>query len=304
MPVDPGELLDSLQEMLTHTLGPASRSNPGRAQLPALLADKAQLETVLVNLAVNARDAMPDGGSLTIAARPEAGHRCRTRPALAAGHYIRVTITDTGAGMDPATLARAGEPFFTTKPLGQGTGLGLAMARGFTEQSGGAIAIASTPGQGTTVTLLLPQAGDCATPEPEPAPALAPPHDAVRVLLVDDDAMVRLTLAEHLIAAGYQITQAADGLDALARLDAGQPADLLVTDFAMPGMNGLSLIQEARRRLPALPAILLTGFADATVRERVAADLAAGTILLSKPIAPDDLAARAGALLRTLVSAE
>jgi signal transduction histidine kinase/ActR/RegA family two-component response regulator len=270
VPVDPAALLEGLAEMLTHTLGPniAVRTE-AEAALPAFLADKAQLETALVNLAVNARDAMPEGGVLTISARADA-----------------------------ATLARAGEPFFTTKPLGRGTGLGLAMARGFIEQSGGTIDIVSAPGEGTAVTLWLPQAPAASAPAPATAVALDPALPAATVLLVDDDTRVRLTLAEHLADVGYRVVQASDGLDAVTRLDSGQPIDLLITDFAMPGMNGLALIQVVRRRLPDLPVVLLTGFADVGVRDRLVHDPADGMVLLQKPIAPDDLAARAASLLK------
>ncbi len=298
VPVDPVALLEGLAEMLTHTLGPniAVRTE-AEAALPAFLADKAQLETALVNLAVNARDAMPEGGVLTISARaetvPEADPTGRPT-----GSYIRITVTDTGRGMDAATLARAGEPFFTTKPLGRGTGLGLAMARGFIEQSGGTIDIVSAPGEGTAVTLWLPQAPAASAPAPATAVALDPALLAVTVLLVDDDTRVRLTLAEHLADVGYRVVQASDGLDAVTRLDSGQPIDLLITDFAMPGMNGLALIQEVRRRLPDLPVVLLTGFADVGVRDRLVHDPADGMVLLQKPIAPDDLAARAASLLK------
>ena len=162
-PVPPLPLLEGLHEMLAHTLGVGIAMQIAADQnLPALLADKGQLETVLVNLAVNARDAMPDGGTLLLAAAPEAVLDAKAHPAgLAPGGYLRLSVADTGTGMDAATLARASEPFFTTKPHGQGTGLGLAMARGFAHQSGGGFAIESAPGQGTTVTLWFPEAVGC-----------------------------------------------------------------------------------------------------------------------------------------------
>ena len=298
-PVDTAALLHGLAEMLTHTLGPGvtvrTEVAPGT---PALLADKAQLETVLVNLAVNARDAMPDGGTLTISASGDV----ISRPEIGGprdGDYVRVTVADTGSGMDGATLARAGEPFFTTKPPGQGTGLGLAMARGFSEQSGGGFSISSKPGRGTTVTSWLPRAGakGASWDQNEDAPGPVDAGFTSRVLLVDDDAMVRLLLAAHLEDVGYDIVQASDGLDALARLDGGEPVDLLVTDFAMPGMNGLALIQEARKRLPDLPVLLLTGYADAGVRDRFANNETSDTVMLRKPVSPIELASRAAALL-------
>ncbi len=301
VPVDSTVLLDGLAEMLTHTLGrDLDLKIHAEAGIPALLADRAQLETVLVNLAVNARDAMPDGGTLIISARAETVPEADTA-GVAAGDYIRITVADTGAGMDSATLARAGEPFFSTKPPGQGTGLGLAMARGFCEQSGGAFSISSTLGVGTTVTLWLPRAGDnaFATQPAETVDATTTLIQTSHVLLVDDDTMVRSMFAEHLSAIGYRVTQATDGLDALSRLDAGGGVDLLITDFAMPGMNGLLLIAEARQRLPGLPVLLLTGYVDAAVWHRIVHSIGDEVALLRKPISSVALAARTAALLKS-----
>jgi CheY-like chemotaxis protein len=202
--------------------------------------------------------------------------------------------------MDTATLARASEPFFTTKPIGQGTGLGLAMARGFAQQSGGGFALRSKPGQGTVVSLWFPQAPDVSavggaewTGSDHPCRTLTGAH----ILVVDDNAMVREVLAEQMEGLGHRVTQASDGLAALARLNEGIDVDLLVTDLSMPGMNGWVLIEEARRRRPGLPALLLTGYADADgwVGAEVEADDA--TIFLRKPVSGDELAQRAAALL-------
>ncbi len=299
-PVAPRPLLEGLHEMLAHTLGVGIEMRVAADQdLPALLADKAQLETVLVNLAVNARDAMPDGGTLLLVATSEAVLDKAHPVGLAPGGYLRLSVSDTGTGMAAATLARASEPFFTTKPLGQGTGLGLAMARGFAHQSGGAMAIESMLGQGTTVTLWFPKSAgvlltnDLALPDStDPfVPALA------RVLVVDDDAMVREVVVCQLEERGYRVTQAGDGLEALEQLDRGAAVELLISDFAMPGMNGLLLIQEARRRRPELPVLLLTGYADASVRLAVEDAEAGSTELLRKPVSGTVLAERAAALL-------
>ncbi len=294
----PVELLENLREMLTPTLGGNVsvhvRTSP---DLPELLGDEAQLETVLVNLAINARDAMPKGGDLVLSAAAEHVGETQSHPAgLAPGDYIRLQVTDSGTGMDEGTLARACEPFFTTKPAGRGTGLGLSMARGFAQQSGGALAIRSAAGQGTTVTLWFPQAqgeraaGQADRPEAEPRPVRQ------QLLVVDDDPMVREVLVHELESIGYDVAEASDGLAALARIDAGERPNLLVTDYAMPGMNGWTLIEEVRRRLPDLPAVVLTGYAEqAVARTVVLPDQT--TRLLRKPITTGKLAASVAALL-------
>jgi CheY-like chemotaxis protein len=299
-------LLAGVQEVLSHTLGAeVSVHVKVEAAIPPLLADRSQLEIVLVNLAVNARDAMAPlgGGTLALSAtiddvssKPD--HIAGVRP----GKYVRIEIADTGSGMDATTLARAAEPFFTTKPQGKGTGLGLAMAKGFAEQSGGALRIRSELGHGTTVTLWLPRAETVAVA----ADALSEVGEAVafavagcaglRLLLVDDQPLVRAVLAEELRARDFVVEEADGGLAALTRLDAGETFHLLVTDLSMPGMNGLELIQSVRARRPDLPAVLLTGYAD----ETSAGAIPEGDpwlVLLRKPVAADELASRAAALL-------
>ena len=297
-PIPPTALLEGLRDMLAHTIGTGIEvrvvSAPG---LPDLLADRAQLETVLINLAINARDAMPDGGTLTLRAVIAPGDT-KPPPNVAAGAYVHLSLTDTGTGMSPDVLARASEPFFTTKEPGQGTGLGLAMARGFAEQSGGGFAIVSTAGQGTTIHLWFPQASP-AESVPRPPPALpSADQTPMRVLMVDDDAMVREVLAGELEARGFLVTTSADGAAALGLLDAGQPVDLLITDYAMAGMTGLDLITETRRRRPNLPALLVTGFAEARAQEALGSAQDRLTVLLRKPIAGEDLALQAARLRR------
>ena len=299
IPLPPRPLLKTLSEILAPTLGPdISLRIEVPTDAPPLLADKAQLETVLVNLAVNARDAMPAGGTLIISASPERVINVRTHTAgLQPGVYLRLELRDTGTGMDPATLVRASEPFFTTKAAGRGTGLGLAMARGFAEQSGGGFAIRSMLGQGTTVTLWFPQTEALEDGPARPEELARPAAPSARVLVVDDHAMVREVLARQLKALHFQVIQAPDGSAALAWLDAGGVADLLVTDFSMPGMNGLMLIEEARRRRPRLPALLLTGYADANVLGAIEHTQGEPTTLLRKPVSDKDMAERAAALL-------
>jgi PAS domain S-box-containing protein len=291
-------LLENLREMLIPTLGTAIAIRlEVPADAPPLFADKAQLETVLVNLAINARDAMPDGGTLTISVYPERVDRTHPQaPGLAPGFYLRMRMADTGKGMDATTLARASEPFFTTKGAGQVTGLGLAMARGFAQQSGGDFLIESALGRGTTVTLWFPEA-DGASPLASSEGPEVPATASACVLVADDDPMVREVLAWQLIAHGYRVTQVSDGLAALAELETGHIPDLLVTDFAMPGMNGLLLIEEARRHRPRLPALLLTGYADGNIADDVLNMKQDLTVLLRKPVSDQELMERAAALL-------
>jgi signal transduction histidine kinase/CheY-like chemotaxis protein len=294
--IDPLPLLENLREMLTPTLGTAIAIRiEVPPNMPPLFADKAQLETVLVNLAINARDAMPEGGTLSISVASE--HvECALPGGLTPGSYLRIRVADTGKGMDTGTLARASEPFFTTKRSGQGTGLGLAMARGFAQQSRGDLLIESALGRGTTVTLWFPKS-DRATEDTRVDSHTMHGSVAARVLVADDDPMVREVLAWQLIAQGYRVTQASDGLAALAELEAGNVPDLLVTDFAMPGMNGLVLIQEARRHRRGLPALLLTGYADGNIVDDVLTMELDPIILLRKPVLDSDLTERASALL-------
>jgi len=250
-----------------------------------VLTDRGQLETALVNLATNARDAMPGGGRIVLAAAAETVAEGSRHPAgLAPGDYVRISVADTGAGMDTDVLARAAEPFFTTKPPGQGTGLGLAMVRGFTEQAGGGSLIASVVGKGTTVDIWLPAAADPAAPVPSEGVAVVAgcPSGPRRVLLVDDDELVLETAAEWLEYSGYLVQTAASGMAALALLETGVAVDILVTDLSMPGMNGIATIREARWRRPGLPALLLTGHVEDSV---ATAEPPGSFVLLRKPVA-------------------
>ena len=298
--VEPAALLEGMQDLLLHTIGDGIQVVvQAPLGLPALLADKGSLETVLINLATNAHDAMSGTGRLTLSASADrvTATGAPERPiTLPTGDYIRLSVTDVGAGMDRATLARASEPFFTTKPMGKGTGLGLAMARGFAEQSGGGLQITSTLGQGTTIHLWLPQAPRSPAVVHHPDSSPVPHQTHARLLLVDDDAVVRQTLAQQMEDAGFIVLPAASAAYALALLDAGEPIDLVITDLSMPGMNGATLIREVHKRRPGLKAILVTGFANQ------AADIPADpdTSLLHKPIAGTFLAR----YIMSLLSAE
>jgi PAS domain S-box-containing protein len=299
VPVAAIPLLENLREILSSTLGAGiTLKIEAGPDIPLLQADKAQLETVMVNLAVNARDAMPEGGTLTLSAHPEAiAGAPAPRAELKPGAYVRLEIADNGIGMDAATLERAAEPFFTTKGPSQGTGLGLAMARGFALQSGGALAIRSARGEGTTVTLWLPQAVHAQHEQAKAGAVSVASTDFAFVLVVDDDTLVRELLAQELEELGYEVSQAADGLAALTLLDRGERVDLLVTDFSMPGMNGLLLAQEARQRRPFLPVLLLTGFADAHVKLDVEDMRDEALVLLRKPVSGSQLAQQVSALV-------
>jgi PAS domain S-box-containing protein len=292
--LDAATVLEGIREILAPTLGRAIRvvieAEPG---LPALLADRGQLETVLVNLATNARDAMPHGGTVTMSARSERvtgeGHAAGLPP----GAYVALAVADTGTGMDQATLARATEPFFSTKPPGVGTGLGLAMTRGFAEQSKGSMQIRSAPGRGTVVTIWLPVAGADAAPEAADDDDIA--AQVARVLLVDDDDAVRESLAGGLSDLGLAVCTARSGEAALAMIREDALIDCLVTDLAMPEMNGIALIRAARASRPGLPAIVLTGYAG----HPALADSAAGDeyTLMWKPANPAQIARRIAELL-------
>jgi CheY-like chemotaxis protein len=267
--------------------------------MPPLFADRGQLETVLVNLATNARDAMPSGGTLTMSADAETVAAGTPHPAgLAAGGYIRIVVRDTGLGMDRSVLARVTEPFFTTKEPGKGTGLGLAMAKGFAEQSGGSLAIESAERQGTSIILWLPRAmGEAKAAKPETGTTRSANADGPRVLLVDDDAIVRQVLALSLEDTGHSVVLADSGAAALALLAQGERADIIVSDLTMPSMDGLALIRAAQERRPGLPAVLLTGYAGDGATLAVGGAITGAFSLLRKPVSGTQLADRITALL-------
>ncbi len=281
-PVDVAALIRSMTDLIASTSGPRIRIDLAiDAALPAATAEVNQLEMALLNLAVNARDAMPSGGNLTIGASAKS-LAANARPGLAAGRYVLVTVSDTGIGMDEYTLAHAIEPFFSTKGIGKGTGLGLSMVHGLASQLGGALSISSKPGLGTTIELLLPVA-DCeaAVIEP-PAEQAAAPRGAGTVLLVDDEEQVRETTADMLIEFGYDVIEASSGEAAIELLDRRQ-VDLIVTDHLMGGMTGMALIDHVRMTAPDMPVLVISGYADAE-------GIAAGVPRLTKPFRSAELA--------------
>jgi signal transduction histidine kinase len=299
-PVDPAVLVNEVAEMLVPSLGPQIAVDVVLApDLPTILVDRGQLGTVLVNLAVNARDALagrPDpllrleatADLLDPATEPIGG-----RHDLPPGRYLRLVVADNGIGMPASILGRVTEPFFTTKPHGKGTGLGLPMAKGFAEQSGGALTISSAPGHGTRVTLWLPQAAatEAVVGRPSPAPPRAEATGGALVLLVEDEALVRSMLAAALRGAGHRVLEAEDAGAALRQLAAeSPPPDLLVTDLSMPGRTGADLIRDARRLHPGLPAVLMTGYVGATASQTLG-DVGQGPFaLLHKPVDLDRFA--------------
>jgi signal transduction histidine kinase len=260
-PVQPNGIVSGMGDLLGRTIGAQIRVETRlEPRLWQALADPTQIEVMLLNLAINARDAMPAGGRLTIATANVERVPPHLTNELSPGQYVAISVADTGLGMTPAVLARAFEPFFTTKEQGKGTGLGLAQLYGFAKQSGGTARIDSREGEGTTVTIYLPRTREaCAAPEVE---ALAPRRlQDAKVLVVDDDDDVLLVAAAMVEELGYEVVAAANGEGALRALDEGEFA-LLLTDVAMPGMNGVELAAEVRRRRPALPIIFASGYAD------------------------------------------
>jgi signal transduction histidine kinase len=278
------KLLPEMLDFLRHSVGPNVAVHVEISpEVSAVEVDANQLEMALINLAVNARDAMPHGGALTIACQNEDNGK---QVGLPQDPFVCITITDTGVGMSEGTLARAQEPFFTTKGVGKGTGLGLSMVQGFTAQSGGAMRIRSEPGKGTKVTLWLPRA----TKNPvavnaEPQSAQSTEAKSLRVLLVDDDILVSMGAADMLLDLGHSVTEAQSGAHALKLLESDGPFDLVVTDYAMPGMNGFELAQQIKATHPRLPIVLATGYAELPANRSIEFGH------LSKPYMADDLAA-------------
>jgi PAS domain S-box-containing protein len=259
---DLASLVSGMRELLDRTLGPqielVLRTPEG---LPFAQVDTNQVELAILNLAINARDAMPDGGRIEISVDHAGLASDRT---LARGGYVRVRVTDTGSGMDAETAKRAIEPFFSTKPVGKGTGLGLSMVHGLAVQLGGRLELSSGIGKGTTATLWLPVAEQTAPTETEPEPQVVSGRSAT-ILLVDDDPLVASGTVDMLEDLGHTVIEANSAKRALEILDQGQQVDLLMTDQAMPGMTGFELAKIVQKMRPELPVLLATGYADLPV---------------------------------------
>jgi signal transduction histidine kinase/ActR/RegA family two-component response regulator len=286
-PIDLDSLRETVSDLLTHTLGGLVHIEWRIADGAwDVMADRAQLELALVNLIINARDAMPDGGSIAIEAR-NADAEPGGETGVDAGDYVRIAVSDTGSGISPEDLKKVMDPFFTTKMVGKGSGLGLSMVYGFAKQSNGAFRIESELGVGTTAELWLPKAPDgsrCEAPPPA-ATKRRGTNRSLNILLVDDHAHVRSTTAAVLGDFGHKVIEAADGTDALRVLREDCGFDLLITDYAMPHLSGTELLRAAQGICPDVPALIVTGYAEAeAIRDRPA-----HVEILQKPFTPEAL---------------
>lgn len=280
------DIIKGMRDLLARTLGPMIvlelRLNP-RPQ--AVMGNANQVEMMILNLAINARDAMPDGGVLTVGTRVVV---MQNEPDIEPGPYVEIAVSDTGQGMDDETRRRAMEPFFTTKPVGKGTGLGLAQIYGSARQAGGTVRIESEPGVGTTVRILLPRSSEV----PEIAASggesalTSMQVQSLNIVLVDDDADLLFLLSQGLSDYGHGVLAFSDGQSALDHLSTSPAPDLLVTDFAMPKINGAQLATAALKLWPSLPMIFMSGYADTTAIKQSAGENA---VLIQKPFKLDEL---------------
>jgi CheY-like chemotaxis protein len=297
-PIDVNALIRSLDDLIQRTLSEQIEVQIVLADgLPAGVADDNQLESALLNLVINARDAMPNGGRLTIETSfADVDEAFATpRAELLPGRYVVVAVSDTGVGMDAAILEKVFDPFFTTKPLGQGTGLGLSMVYGFARQNGGAVRIHSRAGQGASVKIYLPAADQVELEALAPVPAPIPDGAGQAVLVVEDDPSVRLLIHEVLDELGYHAIVADEAHAAIPTLSSGQRLDLMISDVGLPGMTGRELAEVARSHRPDLPILFVTGYAEnAAIRSGF---LGANMQMITKPFALDVLAGKIGEML-------
>jgi hypothetical protein len=296
--VDVNQLVVSLEDLLRRTIGETiDLQIVAAADLWSTLCDPNQLESALLNLAINARDAMPDGGRLTIAtSNARLDSVTADTPALSPGDYVCITVTDTGVGMSAEVAARAFDPFFTTKPIGQGTGLGLSMIYGFARQSNGHVTIDSKIGQGATVRLYLPRhRSDIAALQASAAGTAEYAATGETVLVIEDEPVVRGVVLEMLAEQGYRTLEAVDGPSSLKILRSDERIDLLVTDVGLPGMNGRQVADQARESRPDLKILFITGYAENVAM----ADgfLQPGMEMITKPFDLDHLAQRIRAMI-------
>ena len=299
--LQPDQFVGGMREFLQRTIGPEIRLDlrlgDGKWDV---ICDAHQLEGALMNLAINARDAMPDGGELTISVtdRKVTARDFSDPEEAKPGDYVEVSVSDTGLGMTPEILARAIEPFYTTKPTGQGTGLGLSQVYGFVRQSGGFLRIESEPGRGTTVRISLPgspRSPDAVKDWSKPRGASTAPSSASgAVLVVEDQADVRAQIVEVLANMGCEVVEAVDGVEGSRLIDQGRHFDLLVTDVGLPGLGGRQLADAARAINPGLRVLFITGYAGTALDD---ARLTDGMEILRKPFSLDEFADRVAAIL-------
>ncbi|WP_158746217.1 ATP-binding protein, partial [Acidisphaera sp. L21] len=300
---DANALARNMEELIRRTVGPAIQVKTKYApDLWITLCDPHQLENALLNLCINARDAMPDGGRLLVeTVNAELNGGIAADRDMAPGEYVELRVSDTGVGMTPETVARAFEPFYTTKPIGQGTGLGLSMIYGFARQSGGQVRIHSSVGVGTTMRIYLPRiagTADVVSPDLDP-PAAARAEAGETVLVIDDEVTIRMLVAEVLADLGYRVVEAEDGRKGLEILRSDIRVDLLVTDVGLPGgLNGRQVADAGRKLRPDLKVLYVTGYAEGAVMGD--GRLETGMHVMVKPFGMDDLAHR----IRTIIEEE
>jgi CheY-like chemotaxis protein len=299
--LDVNELVHSLEDLIRRTKG-----DPIELELRLtdtawpVSTDVSQLENALLNLVINARDAMPEGGKLLIETANVYldGSDITTLEPVKAGDYLMLAVSDNGTGMTPSVRSKAFDPFFTTKPIGQGTGLGLSMIYGFAQQSGGHVSLDSVPGQGTCVRLYLPRlkTPELQAAEVEPVSVTPPTASGETVMVVEDDPAVRMLVLDLLKELGYRGYEAQDATSALPLLESDSRIDLLVTDVGLPGMNGRQLAEIARQHRPGLKVLFMTGYAQkAAERQGFLED---GMDMVAKPFALELLASK----IRTMLS--
>ncbi|WP_374980664.1 ATP-binding protein [Pseudomonas solani] len=299
-PTNVNALVHGMTELINRTVGPAIQLETRNApELWPAFVDASQLENALLNLCINARDAMPDGGCITLrTANLALDHEAAHAHDMPEGYYLSLCVSDTGTGMTPDVMAHAFEPFFTTKPIGQGTGLGLSMIYGFAQQSGGQVRISSTVGEGTRVVIYLPR-HDGDAPDDEHAPCVtdtAITQHGETVLLVDDEPAVRMLMADVLNELGYTVIEAADGAAGLKLLRSDVLIDLLITDVGLPGgMNGRQMADAGRELRPGLKTLFITGYAESVFTGNT--PLQPAMHVLTKPFSVDALGSRVRELL-------
>ncbi len=299
-PTDVNKLIVGMEELVRRSVGPDVEVEVvGQAGLWLTKVDASQLESALLNLCINGRDAMaPGGGRLTVeTANKWLDDRAARERDLMPGQYVSLCVTDSGVGMDEETIARAFDPFFTTKPIGQGTGLGLSMVYGFTRQSGGQVRIYSEVGKGTTVCLYLPRhAGQAEEAEPSASEHRIEPGSGETVLVIDDEATLRMLMVDVLEEAGYRVLHAGTGPEGLKLLQSDVKVDLLVTDVGLPGgMNGRQVADAARVTRQGLKVLFITGYAENAAVGN--GHLEPGMIVVTKPFVITDFAAKVRELI-------